>query len=28
LRPCEPADEHLRRGGQIAGLEDRPELCF
>ena len=26
LGPREPADEQRRRGGQIAGLEDRPEL--
>ena len=26
--PGEPADEQLRRGGQIAGLEDRSKLFF
>jgi len=28
LGPREPADEQRRRGGQITGLEDRPELLF
>ncbi len=28
LRPCEPADQQAPGRGEVAGLEDRPELLF